>query len=137
MALQEEFRHHQRKVDEYHTLLEIAGEDDHRRFNDIQRELDKEVFDIRDTNEYHRWLAWFHPISGSSRKGKEIKRDYDRLHRLATNQPTGEASPFIEPKVCLGILIHTPESRTRVTRDITMNIEKNFGVHLPLPLFTF
>lgn len=86
VALQEEFRHHQRKVDEYHTLLEIAGEDDHRRFNDIQRELDKEVFDIRDTNEYHR-------------KGKEIKKDYDRLHRLATNQPTGEAGPFIEPKV--------------------------------------
>ena len=103
MALQEEFRHHQRKVDEYHTLLEIAGEDDHRRFNDIQRELDKEVFDIRDTNEYHRWLTlptWLHLIlHGSSRKGKEIKKDYDRLHRLATNQPTGEAGPFIEPKV--------------------------------------
>ena len=53
-ALQEEFQHHQAKVDEYHALLELAGEDDHKRFNDIRRELDKEVFDIRDTNEYHR-----------------------------------------------------------------------------------
>merc|ERR1740131_411155 len=65
-ALQEEFQHHQRKVDEYHMLLEMA------------------VFDIRDTNEYHK-------------KGKAIKRDYERLHRLATNQPL--ESPFNEPKV--------------------------------------
>lgn len=40
--------------------------------------------DIRDTNEFHR-------------KGKKIKADYDRLHRLATNQPVG--SLFSEPKV--------------------------------------
>lgn len=83
-ALQEEFQHHQRKVDEYHMLLEMAGEDDGKRINDIQRELDMDVFDIRDTNEYHK-------------KGKAIKRDYERLHRLATNQPL--ESPFNEPKV--------------------------------------
>jgi len=83
-ALQEEFRHHQRKVDEYHMLLEMAGEDDGKRLNDIQRELDMDVFDIRDTNEYHK-------------KGKALKRDYERLHRLATNQPV--ESPFNEPKV--------------------------------------
>jgi len=83
-ALQEEFRHHQRKVDEYHMLLEMAGEDDGKRLNDIQRELDMDVFDIRDTNEYHK-------------KGKALKRDYERLHRLATNQPV--ESPFHEPKV--------------------------------------
>jgi len=82
--LQEEFRHHQRKVDEYHMLLEMAGEDDGKRLNDIQRELDMDVFDIRDTNEYHK-------------KGKALKRDYERLHRLATNQPV--ESPFHEPKV--------------------------------------
>ena len=45
-------------------LLEMAGEDDGKRLNDIQRELDLEVFDIRDTNEYHK-------------KGKALKRDYD------------------------------------------------------------
>lgn len=83
-VLMEEFSHHQRKVDEYHALLEIAGEDDHKRFNQIQRELDEEVFDIRDTNEYHR-------------KGKELKKDYERLHRLATNQPVDKM--FSEPKV--------------------------------------
>ena len=32
---------------------------------------------------------------------------------------------------------NTPESRTRLALDITMTIEKNFGVHLPLPHFTF
>ena len=73
VALQEEFRHHQRKVDEYHTLLEIAGEDDHRRFNDIQRELDKEVFDIRDTNEYHRWLTYIHGVGKMQNSGKMAK----------------------------------------------------------------
>ena len=65
-------------------LLEMAGEDDGKRINDIQRELDMDVFDIRDTNEYHK-------------KGKAIKRDYERLHRLATNQPL--ESTFNEPKV--------------------------------------
>ena len=64
-------------------LLEMAGEDDGKRLNDIQRELDMDVFDIRDTNEYHK-------------KGKALKRDYERLHRLATNQPV--ESPFNEPK---------------------------------------
>ena len=64
-------------------LLEMAGEDDGKMLNDIQRELDMDVFDIRDTNEYHK-------------KGKALKRDYERLHRLATNQPV--ESPFNEPK---------------------------------------
>ena len=32
---------------------------------------------------------------------------------------------------------NTPECRTRHTIDITTSIETNFGVHLPLPLFTF
>ena len=32
---------------------------------------------------------------------------------------------------------NTPECRTRLTIDITTSIETNFGVHLPLPLFTF
>ena len=37
-----------------------------------------------------------------------------------------------------GILIkNTPESRTRLALDITATIETNFGVHLPLPCFTF
>ena len=36
-----------------------------------------------------------------------------------------------------GMLIkNTPESRTRLALDITTTIKNNFGVHLPLPLFT-
>lgn len=32
VILQEEFRHHQHKVNEYHALLEIAGDEDHKKF---------------------------------------------------------------------------------------------------------
>jgi len=83
-ALQEEFKHHQRKVDEYNALLELAGDRDSKRYNEIKKEIDKEEFDIRDTNEV-------------TRKAKEMKQNYDRLHRLATN--VGEEHQFGEPKV--------------------------------------
>ena len=36
IALQEEFKHHQRKVDEYHALLEIAGDKDSKRYNEVK-----------------------------------------------------------------------------------------------------
>eukprot|EP00090_Calanus_glacialis_P042567 TRINITY_DN75476_c0_g1_i1.p1 TRINITY_DN75476_c0_g1~~TRINITY_DN75476_c0_g1_i1.p1 ORF type:complete len:337 (-),score=122.19 TRINITY_DN75476_c0_g1_i1:215-1225(-) len=84
IALQEEFKHHQRKVDEYNTLLELVGDRDSKRYNEIKKELKDEEFDIRDTNEV-------------TRKAKEMKQNYDRLHRLATNQ--GEEHQFGEPKV--------------------------------------
>jgi len=84
IALQEEFKHHQRKVDEYKALLELAGDKDSKRYNEIRKELRDEEFDIRDTNEV-------------TRKAKEMKQSYDRLHRLATNQ--GEEHMFGEPKV--------------------------------------
>jgi len=84
VVLQEEFQHHQRKVDEYHSLLELAGDRDSKRYNEIKKELKDEEFDIRDTNEV-------------TRKAKEMKNNYDRLHRLATNQ--GEENQFGEPKV--------------------------------------
>ena len=83
IALQEEFKHHQRKVDEYHRLLELADKssDD---YNEIKKKIEREEFDLRDTNE-------------SSKKGKDLKTNYDRLHRLATNQ--AEDNQFEEPKV--------------------------------------
>jgi len=84
IALQEEFKHHQRKVDEYNALLELAGDKDSKRYNEIRKDLRDEEFDIRDTNEV-------------TRKAKEMKQSYDRLHRLATNQ--GEEHMFGEPKV--------------------------------------
>jgi len=84
VALQDEFKHHQGKIDEYNALLELAGDRDSKRFNEIRRELNEEEFDIRDTNEI-------------TRKAKEMKQNYDRLHRLATN--VGEEQQFGEPKV--------------------------------------
>jgi len=84
IALQEEFQHHQRKVDEYNSLLELAGDKDSKRYNEIKRELKEEEFDLRDTNEI-------------TRKAKDLKGNYDRLHRLATNQ--GVEHMFKEPKV--------------------------------------
>jgi len=83
IALQEEFKHHQRKVDEYHSLLELADKDSDR-YNEIKKNIEKEEFNLRDSNEI-------------SKKGKDLKSDYDRLHRLATNQ--GEEGEFEEPKV--------------------------------------
>ena len=84
IALQEEFKHHQRKVDEYHALLEIAGDKDSKRYNEVKVKLQQEEFDIRNTNEL-------------SNRGKDLKSNYDRLHRLATNR--GEEGEFEEPKV--------------------------------------
>jgi hypothetical protein len=39
------------QVDEYHELLEMVENKDSERFNTIQRELEKDIFDIR----------WAHP----------------------------------------------------------------------------
>jgi len=85
VALQQEFQHHQDKLDEYNRLLELATNTDSRRYNEIQKEVDKEdLWDIRDTNEIHK-------------TAKEVKRGYDRLHKLATNQAGDDE--FNEPKV--------------------------------------
>merc|ERR1711971_527602 len=83
MALQEEFKHHQRKVEEYHSLLELADKDSSH-YNEIKKQIEMDEFDLRDSNEI-------------SKKGKDLKSNYDRLHRLATNQ--GEEREFEEPKV--------------------------------------
>lgn len=84
IALQEEFQHHAAKIAEYNSLLEMAGDKDSEQYNEIKRELDKEEFDIRDSNEVIR-------------AAKDLKQNYDRLHRLATNQPI--ENHFAEPKV--------------------------------------
>jgi len=84
VALQEEFQHHAAKIQEYQNLLEIAKERGSEKFNEIKKHLDEEEFDIRDTNEVLR-------------VAKDLKQNYDRLHRLATNQP--EENHFGEPKV--------------------------------------
>ena len=87
VALQEEFRHHQRKVDEYHALLEMAkdsAKEDSARFNEVRGQLEQEEFGVRNDNEI-------------SQRGKDLKTDYDRLHRMATSRD--EDAQFDEPKV--------------------------------------
>jgi len=82
LTLQQEFQHHQEKVDEYNRLMEMAGKDS--RLNDNTVHRDNEDYDIRNTNEVKK-------------KYRNVKDGYDRLHRLATNK--GETTGFKEPKV--------------------------------------
>jgi hypothetical protein len=83
LALQEEFQHHQEKVDEYQRMLEIATNQNHVDTNEIQRHLDEEIYNIRDPNELKKRM-------------KDLHKGLDKLHKLATNQ--GEFG-FREPKV--------------------------------------
>jgi len=82
-TLQDEFKHHQRKVDEYNALLEMTDKDN-KRYNEIKVTLEREELDVRNVNEI-------------GERGKELTANYGRLHRLATNR--GEEGEFEEPKV--------------------------------------
>ena len=94
MLLKKEFQHHQEKVDEYHRLKEMvsAGNsvDGNRRSNELHLDdddYDHEEIKARDTlnNEIDGKVA------------KDIKKNYERLHRIATN--THPMREFEEPKV--------------------------------------
>ena len=82
-TLQEEFKHHQRKVDEYNALLEMTDKNS-KRYNEIKVTLEREELDIRNVNEI-------------GKREKDLTANYGRLHRLATNR--GEEGEFEEPKV--------------------------------------
>ena len=82
-TLQEEFKHHQRKVDEYNALLEMTDKNS-KKYNEIKVTLEREELDVRNVNEI-------------GERGKELTANYGRLHRLATNR--GEEGEFEEPKV--------------------------------------
>ena len=73
-SLKQEFMHHQEKMDEYHKLLDMAdvlGKDGNIQSNHIHPSDDEE----------------FHKRNDNALDGlaKEVKADYDRLHRIATN----------------------------------------------------
>ena len=73
-SLKQEFMHHQEKMDEYHKLLDMAdvlGKDGNIQSNHIHPSEDEE----------------FHKRNDNALDGlaKEVKADYDRLHRIATN----------------------------------------------------
>ena len=74
-SLKQEFIHHQEKMDEYHKLLDMAdvmGRDGNAQSNHIHPSDDDEEFHKRSDN----------ALDGLA---KEVKADYDRLHRIATN----------------------------------------------------
>lgn len=91
IALKQEFRHHQDKVEQYNQLLEMsrslgeAGEvlGNHIHLNDDDDEGDGGQHHGRHDNE----------LKGLK---EDVKDGYDRLHRLATNAKHQE---FQEPKV--------------------------------------
>ena len=90
MLLKKEFQHHQEKVDEYHRLKEMAETNTingNRRSNEVH--LNDDDYDQDDTVKH---LS--NELDGKVAKG--LKKNYERLHRLATNTQTRE---FEEPKV--------------------------------------
>jgi len=82
LALQQEFQHHQEKMDEYHKMVEIASNQNDLRTNEIQRHLSEE-YNIRDRNELKKNL-------------KDLQNNYEKLHKLTTGQ---DEHGFREPKV--------------------------------------
>ena len=96
LLLKNEFQHHQDKVDEYHRLKEMAQTIDGDRqsneihLNDDDYEQDEAAKQM--SNELNEKLAKWK--SGKMEGG--IKKNYERLHRLATNTHIGE---FEEPQV--------------------------------------
>ena len=98
MLLKKEFQHHQQKVEEYHRLKEMAAAtntlDGNRRSNELH--LDDEDYGEDETEDETRARkALNNEID--SKVSKDIKKNYDRLHRLATN--TQPLRDFEEPKV--------------------------------------
>jgi len=91
MLLKKEFQHHQDKVDDYHRLKEMSenNRDGNRLSNDLH--LD----DDYDQEEAKARKTLTNELDGKI--SKDIKKSYERLHRLATN--TSPMKEFEEPKV--------------------------------------
>ena len=91
MLLKKEFQHHQDKVDDYHRLKEMAenNQDGNRLSNDLH------LNDDYDQEEAKARKTLNNELDGKI--SKDIKKNYERLHRLATN--TNPMKEFEEPKV--------------------------------------
>ncbi len=83
MTLKLEFKHHQDKVEQYNALLEVraALDKDDRRFNELNLNDDDEMDDDKEKKRHANELDG---------KAKEVKDNYDRLHRMATNMDARE-----------------------------------------------
>ena len=92
MLLKKEFQHHQDKVDDYHRLKEMANSND-RGGNRLSNDL--HLDDDYDQDEAKARKTLNNELDG--KVSKDIKKNYERLHRLATN--THPIREFEEPKV--------------------------------------
>ena len=93
MLLKKEFQHHEDKVDDYHRLKEMTESntiDGNRRSNELH--IDE---DYTEDEEASAREALNNEIDG--KVAKDIKKNYERLHRIATN--THPLREFEEPKV--------------------------------------
>ncbi len=90
-ALKQEFMHHQEKVDQYHKLLDLSdalGKDGNVMSNDLDEKTHR-----RDDN----------TLDGLA---KEVKSEYDRLHKLATNSnPKEFQDERVRSKSVYGIIV--------------------------------
>ena len=92
MLLKKEFQHHQDKVDDYHRLKEMANTNDrdgNRLNNDIHLDDDYDMEEAKARKTLNNEL--------DGKVSKDIKKNYERLHRIATN--THPIREFEEPKV--------------------------------------
>lgn len=94
MALKLEFKHHQEKVDEYNDLLEVAAKMEEENDRSKNREENHLHFEALEEDEDESGKK--HHKNELDGKAKEVKRNYDRLHRLATN---AHAKEFQDEKV--------------------------------------
>ncbi|KAK9695341.1 Alpha-2-macroglobulin RAP, N-terminal domain [Popillia japonica] len=96
-ALQEEFTHHQDKIDQYYSLLtdikESETSDEHE--NSIDNKLDR--FNMLETGEEVPKKDYLERVNEIRDKHRDIKDGYDRLHILAAKGPNSKE--FVEPKV--------------------------------------
>ncbi|XP_023024348.2 alpha-2-macroglobulin receptor-associated protein [Leptinotarsa decemlineata] len=95
LALQEEFGHHQDKIDQYYSLLhDVKGSPEEYEENAVEDSLDK--YNKIDTEEEPK-KDYLERVNTLREKHNEIKDGFDRLHLLAAKGPASKE--FVEPKV--------------------------------------
>ncbi|XP_050436749.1 alpha-2-macroglobulin receptor-associated protein [Adelges cooleyi] len=95
IALKEEFLEHQKKIDEYYSLM---NEVEHMQ-NDIPIALSKKGLndDHNSLYETDNFVKFNHRQRELENRIQDIKDSFDRLHRLSLTGPNSEE--FVEPKV--------------------------------------
>ncbi|KRT80685.1 hypothetical protein AMK59_6183 [Oryctes borbonicus] len=96
-ALQEEFGHHQDKIDQYYSLLTDIKDSnkDQEHENAIDNKLDR--FNMLETGEEQPKKDYLDKVNMIRDSHRDIKDGYDRLQILAAKGPNSKE--FVEPKV--------------------------------------